>query len=127
VLVIDDEECMRDLLRDGLVVRGYEIRAAADGRQGQELMEREEFDVVITDLVMPECEGIETITMLRERFPDTGIVAISGAAYGESYLKMAKGLGADSALAKPFLIAQVVEAIEEVAGRRGGARGGAAG
>jgi DNA-binding response OmpR family regulator len=114
ILAIDDEGYIRDLLFDGLSDKGYAVAVAADGREGLALMEGERFDIVITDLVMPECEGIETIAALRKGFPEVKIVAMSGAAFGESYLEMARGLGADGVLAKPFTVGRVVDIIERV-------------
>ncbi|MBD3317810.1 MAG: response regulator [Chitinivibrionales bacterium] len=111
VLAIDDEDFVRDLLYEGLSAKGFEVKVASDGREGQEVMTREVFDVVITDLVMPECEGIETIAALKRRFPRVKVIAMSGATFGTNYLEIARGLGADGALAKPFTVAQVVQTI----------------
>ncbi len=120
ILVIDDEESVRSTLRDILEEAGYEVTDAADGKQGLKLLDRQRFsydkdtpvNVVITDMVMPEKTGTETILRLRRSYPKIKIIAISGA--GEDYLRMAKVLGAERILPKPFTPDELVEAVREV-------------
>jgi PAS domain S-box-containing protein len=115
VLVIDDEAPVREMLREFLADGGYRVLEASNGDQGIHLARTGLVDLVITDLVMPEKEGIETIMQLRRELPWLNIVALSGAGGGK-YLGMAKILGARSALAKPVspqdLLAAVREALE---------------
>lgn len=101
ILVVDDEPAIRKFFRMALERRGYEVREAGDGREAMDLLEGDTFDLMITDLVMPEQEGIETIQVVRRRFPSMKIIAISGAHEGV-YLRMTRPLGADAALAKPI-------------------------
>jgi DNA-binding response OmpR family regulator len=101
VLVVDDEESVRKLLFIILTKAGYQVRVAADGKAAEKMMAEEPADLVVTDLVMPEQEGIETIQNLRQNFPDTKIIAVSGAFDGQ-FLKAAKILGADAVFLKPF-------------------------
>ncbi|MDP2998502.1 MAG: response regulator, partial [Bryobacterales bacterium] len=103
ILVADDEAGVRGSLRATLEQGGYEVIEAEDGKQALRRAREGGVDLVITDLVMPEQEGIETIRALRKEIPDIGIIAISGKLEGP-YLKMATVLGADAALAKPLAV-----------------------
>jgi PAS domain S-box-containing protein len=114
ILVVDDEPAVRSFLRTVLEPGGYVVSEAANGKEAMRLALAEPPELVITDLVMPEQEGIETIQLLRRRLPDIGIIAISGA-FGGQFLSTAKILGADVALDKPFsaevLLAKVTEVL----------------
>jgi PAS domain S-box-containing protein len=101
VLVIDDDAAVRAFLSRLLAEEGYEVLAAADGGAGITEVERGQIGLVITDLVMPEREGLETMQMLRRRFPEVRIIAVSGAFDGE-FLKAASRLGADATFQKPI-------------------------
>ena len=116
ILVIDDEESIRLLLRTLLELEGYLVLEASDGIKGQQIYRNSPTDLVITDLIMPGKEGIETIRDLRREFPDIKIIAVSGGGRigPESYLKMAKGLGALRTLRKPFDRESLLDAVEEV-------------
>jgi two-component system cell cycle sensor histidine kinase/response regulator CckA len=100
VLLVDDEPGVRSFLRSVLEPEGYELKEAADGEQALKMLRTWTADLVITDLVMPEKEGLETIQILRLDYPKVRILAISGAG-GGSYLSVAKHLGAHGVLAKP--------------------------
>ena len=104
ILVIDDNEMVRDVLSDLLEEDGHEVRTATEGRHGLALLADFTADVVITDILMPGQEGIETIQELRAKNPETKIVAISGGGtrYGLSFLEMAEKLGAHATLSKPI-------------------------
>ncbi|HSG72042.1 MAG TPA: response regulator, partial [Planctomycetaceae bacterium] len=78
ILIIDDEESVRETLSMMLEDRGYEIRGARDGNRGLQLIEVFRPHLVITDIIMPDKEGIETIIEVRRRWPDLRIIAISG-------------------------------------------------
>jgi CheY-like chemotaxis protein len=101
ILVVDDHEDVRLLLREILEERGYEVLEAGDGSEAILSCASVNFDVLIIDLVMPGREGIETIRELRKFQPNLKILAISGAVEG-SYLRLARMLGADDTLRKPF-------------------------
>jgi len=101
ILVLDDDEAVRGLLQHALADAGYEVRSARDGREGMRLVANEPFDLVLTDLIMPDQEGIETIRNLHRDYPSIRIVAISGA-MDAVYLKTAELLGAHAALRKPI-------------------------
>ncbi len=114
ILVADDEAGVRAFLRTVLEEDGYEVIEAADGGQALKEVRAGHVDLVITDLVMPEQEGIETIQALRKEVPGIGIIAVSGA-FGGQYLSTARMLGADAVLLKPLgadvLLAQVTEVL----------------
>jgi CheY-like chemotaxis protein len=116
VLVIDDDENIRLLLRALLEHEGYRVVDAPDGNDGIKEFSRSPTDIVITDLIMPGKEGIETIRDLRQKFPQVKIIAVSGGGRigPDSYLKMAKGVGALRTLKKPIERTELLEAVEEV-------------
>jgi DNA-binding response OmpR family regulator len=104
ILVIDDDDVMNDMLVQMLSQAGYEAEGARNGYYGLKLIEAKPFDLVITDIVMPEKEGLETITAIRKLGKSTPIIAISGGGrIGPSpYLLLAQHLGADYVFSKPF-------------------------
>ena len=116
ILVIDDEEEIRTILRQTLEGAGYEVTAVPDGNEGLKQYSLNPADVVITDLVMPEKEGIETIMDLKRSFPGVKIIAISGGGHvgPEEYLRLAIGLGAQKALSKPFGLGDLLKAVREL-------------
>ena len=115
ILVADDEPEVRSFLRLVLEGGGYEVIEAVDGKQAVREARAGQVDVVITDLAMPEQEGIETIQALRRENARIGIIAISGA-FGEEILEVARRVGAEAVLRKPVspevLLAKVAEALK---------------
>lgn len=101
ILVVDDDVQVRSFLATVLEVEGYRVFQACNGKEAQALLREGVADLVITDLVMPEQEGLETIHAVRRLWPRLPIMAISGA-FGGAYLDLAKKLGADAVLRKPF-------------------------
>jgi PAS domain S-box-containing protein len=116
VLVADDEEAVRLYMRSVLEDAGYTVREAGDGRAAMRALEAEPADVLITDLVMPDQEGIETIRLARKAFPQLRIIAISGAFFGQ-FLKMAELLGANAVLPKPLSQSAMLDTIRDVLSR----------
>jgi len=115
ILVIDDEAPIRKLLREALRRAGHEVLDAPEGRSGLSLLQEQAVDVVITDLLMPEQEGIETILELRKKFPQIKVIAISGGGKrGFDFLSAASHFGAHLTIAKPFEMRELVEAVETV-------------
>ena len=117
ILVADDETAVRRFLRAALEWGGYEVTEAADGKQALKEARKGQVDLVITDIVMPEQEGIETIPILRKEIPGIGIIALSGAFEGQ-FLKAARMLGADAVLGKPVSIELLLAKIAEVLASR---------
>jgi len=116
ILVVDDEDSLRLLLGRALQKAGYEVVTAANGAAALQEFRAQPADLVITDLVMPEKEGIETILELRQLQPALKIIAMSGGGYLEAqdYLQMAGKLGAMGTLTKPFTAQRVQELVAEL-------------
>lgn len=116
VLLIDDDDLVRKTLRRALEGADFEVVEAADGDQGIRSYKAEPFGVVVTDILMPGKEGIETIIELRRMNPEVRIVAISGGdrVGGQQYLNMAAKLGADRILPKPFRPKELLDAVRDV-------------
>ena len=114
ILVVDDEPGIRELLCLMLEAAGHTVTAAEDGLEAPKVLASREIDVVITDLLMPERDGLEFITEIRKKFPKVKIVAMSGGGHiaRDSYLRIAKNFGAHVLLEKPFSQAGVLEAVE---------------
>ena len=118
VLVIDDSPDIRAILREAFELHGYDVEVAHNGRVGLRLLREQPADVVITDIFMPEQDGIETILELRRDFPDVKIIAMSGGGTtgNLSYLPAAQQLGAVHSVAKPFDCLEVVATVRELLG-----------
>lgn len=116
ILVIDDDELVRDTICNFLLASGYEVESAEDGDQGLKLLEANPPDLVVTDILMPGKEGMETIMEIRRGGNDVKIVAISGQNWHKdiSYLDLAKQLGANATLPKPFSRTELLTVIEEL-------------
>lgn len=115
ILVVDDEPGVRALLRDTFTQAGYEVVEANNGYIAVQLHIADPVDLVITDLLMPQQEGFETIAEFRRRFPEVQIIAVSGALRGP-VLQMAACLGASAVFAKPFDTDQVLAAANGLLG-----------
>ncbi|MCR4376632.1 MAG: response regulator [Rhodospirillales bacterium] len=116
ILVIDDEELARFTIREILESAGFEVDEAENGRIGVEKQQATPFDLIITDIIMPEKEGVETIIDLKQEFPNLRIIAISGGGRTRNldFLKLSERFGASKLLAKPFTEGQLLEAVAEV-------------
>jgi two-component system, chemotaxis family, chemotaxis protein CheY len=116
ILVIDDVAMMRDLVRRMLERAEHSVIEAADGEAGIAAVEMQAPALVITDLIMPKKEGIETIQQIRRSHPNIKIIAMSGHVRpdGVSYLDAARQLGADAILAKPFLKAALLDVVDRL-------------
>jgi YesN/AraC family two-component response regulator len=113
ILIIDDEQQMRRLLARILNGAGHTVHEANNGEEGIRLFHRVHPTLVITDIVMPEIEGIELIRKLRREAPTIPILAISGVGH-PLYLRAATGLGATAALAKPFGSDELLSVVERL-------------
>jgi DNA-binding response OmpR family regulator len=117
ILIIDDDDQVRKMLRLTLNAAGFDVVEAHDGKVAMKLFHQDPLvDLVITDLIMPEKEGIETIIELRRDFPNVPIIAISGGGRidPEDYLVLAKKLGAKITLEKPFSRKDIIDAVNEL-------------
>jgi len=116
ILLVDDDDALRKLLRLNLIKMGYAVAEAANGKEALAMQQSEPADVILTDLIMPEKEGLETIGELRKKFPGVRIIAMSGGGRVDAAnnLKVAKLMGADHAMAKPFSYQELADAIAKV-------------
>ena len=116
ILLIDDDESFRSVLNASLQLMGHTVTQAREGREGVECYKGGQFDVVVTDLIMPDKEGIETIMDLRKLNPAVKIIAMSGGGRVTSvdYLQIARQVGAKLILAKPFSYEDIRSAIEQL-------------
>lgn len=117
ILLIDDDELSRMLMREHLVRSGFEVVEAGDGNIGKRLYRSETFDLVITDIFMPQKEGIATINELIEEFPNISIIAISdGGSVVKSfdYLDHAIEMGAKASFQKPIDPEELIAAIHDI-------------
>ena len=116
ILIIDDDEQILAMLRQTLEREGYEVVDASDGKEGLRRYRENPTDLIITDLIMPEKEGIETILELRRDFPDVKIIAISGGGRIDpgQYLSIAKSFGAQYTFAKPIERKELLKAVREL-------------
>lgn len=115
ILVIDDEKIVRDIVQLWLEREGFKVGVAENGRVGIQMQRDDPADVVVCDLIMPEQEGMETISQFRKEFPKVGVIAISGGGQIDpsAYLNVAGQLGAWKMFTKPLPMGKVVEAIRE--------------
>ena len=103
ILVIDDDADFSEIISVLLSTSDHEVQTARDGKQGLALCDQLSPSLVITDMIMPECDGMEVIGIIRRRHPDTRIVAISGGGWldKENLLNWARRAGADAVVPKP--------------------------
>ena len=116
ILIIDDEEQIREMLGQMLTREGYEVVAADNGKEGMKVCREQEVDLIITDIIMPEKDGIEMILELRHDFPHLKVIAISGGGRlgPDGYLEMAQKLGAHRTFFKPFNRKEILDAVQDL-------------
>lgn len=116
ILIVDDEQQLRDVLKTVLQDEGHEVVEASNGNVALEQFRQTATDLIITDIVMPDKEGLETIIDFRRMYPGVKIIAMSGGGRTSphDYLDMAKKLGAAEVIAKPFSIDDFLKCVEMV-------------
>ena len=126
VIVIDDEEDIRITLKEVLGRAGFEVEVASNGNEGMNLLREHGADLVITDIIMPGSDGVETAHNIRTEFPKTKIIVMSGGGNAASlgyepaaitttaYLASAAAIGADLTLTKPFDREELIKAAKEL-------------
>ncbi|MBK7132704.1 MAG: response regulator [Bacteroidales bacterium] len=116
ILIVEDDKELREMLKVSLIRHKYSVLEATDGKDAISHFKPSIIDLVVTDLIMPEEDGLKVIMKLRELKPQLKIIAISGGgkAGPGSYLKLAKALGADAVFSKPFSINDLVSKIESL-------------
>jgi YesN/AraC family two-component response regulator len=116
ILVVDDEPMVREGLKLALEMEGYAAITASDGNEALKLVERNKPNLIITDIIMPDRDGIEVICSVRKKNPDIKIIAISGGGRisASDHLRAASQLGANAILAKPFTTDQLLNEIRKI-------------
>ena len=116
ILIIDDEKAILGFLKERLMDEGFNVLTASDGKEGMNLFNSNQVDLVVTDIIMPDKDGFITIMELKKICPDIKIIAMSGGGRGlpAYYLETAKGFGAKYAFEKPFKTSELVEAVHEL-------------
>ncbi|HLN20424.1 MAG TPA: response regulator [Bacteroidales bacterium] len=118
ILVFDDEPAILLMIKKLLEKAGYEVEVALNGKEGMALFEKNKPDLLITDIIMPEKEGLETIFELRRQHPSLKIIAISGGGRigPDGYLPGAKLLGANAVFAKPLIPKEFLKTVSDLLG-----------
>lgn len=114
ILVIDDEPAVRTVVGEILSAAGHLVSQAGNGYRALNLLRTDAIDLVITDLVMPDCDGIEMIMTLRHQYPALPVITMSGAlTYAPLYLNIARNLGVRHTLTKPFDAGALLLAVDQ--------------
>lgn len=120
ILIIEDDDLLRGVLANALELAGHQVMQAANGQEGVDLFRVRPIDLVLTDIVMPVKEGVETIMSIREANRDVPIVAMSGgAANSKLYLNIAGRIGAKRILSKPFTPQLLLQMVDDVLAESG--------
>ena len=116
VLIVDDNESLLDMLSLYLTNNGYEVLKSVDGKDALNQFSTHIPEVVITDIIMPEIDGIELLVSLRKINPDVKVIAMSGGNRGHAgaYLQMAEKLGANVVLNKPFELVDLLKELKKL-------------
>lgn len=116
ILVVDDEEMIRRMLRTMLTSAGHTVIEACNGSEALKILAKSRPALIVTDIVMPEKEGIETIIEIRRRYGDIKIIAMSGGGriHDPKFLEFAKKVGASRAIPKPFSREQIIGAVNDL-------------
>ena len=116
ILIVDDDKLVRGTLRAAMQRAGYDVIEARHGGEAARLMRDPSIDLLVTDLIMPEHDGLETIIQTRKQRPDLPIIAMSGGGQTKNleFLRYAKQFGANRVLSKPFPISWLESSVREL-------------
>jgi DNA-binding NtrC family response regulator len=116
ILLVDDEEAIRKMVRAVLGNELYEYGEATNGLEAQAVLEKQHFDLIITDVIMPDCDGIELVIAIRRKQPDIKVIVMSGGGRVRAghYLDLAGKLGAAKVFEKPFDTAALRQTVKEL-------------
>jgi DNA-binding NtrC family response regulator len=119
ILIVDDNINLRGILRQILESAGHQVREASNGVEAMKVLSEGPAELVITDVIMPDKEGIETVIEIRKIFPDMKIIVMSaGGRFGpEDYLETATVFGANRTIAKPFSRNDILKTVQELIGQ----------
>jgi DNA-binding response OmpR family regulator len=113
ILIIEDTQEEREMLQEMLGTQGHDVVVAPNGEEGLAVYREEPVDLVITDIIMPKKDGVETIRELRREDPDIKVIAITGARGTFNRLPAAEYVGAHRTLMKPFMMSELLDAVRE--------------
>ena len=118
ILLIEDDQYLCTMFAEILVQAGYEVAEATNGRMSMQRMAEKPADLIITNMVLPEMDGVEIIMAIRRRFPGAKVIAMADTLLSpaEDLLKIARMLGAQRTLAKPLLPEELLRAAHELLG-----------
>jgi DNA-binding NtrC family response regulator len=118
LIIVEDDNDLREIVRHALVEQGYEVRAAVNSREGLALHTADPANLIITDIVMSDGDGLELIDVLRKKRDPAKVIAISGGGVitGKDYLNIANGLGVAAVLEKPFKLATLLQLVRKTLG-----------
>ena len=119
ILLVDDEPLLRETLKIALQAAGHAVTVAQNGAAALSLLAGESFDVIVTDILMPDTDGLEMIVRVRKESGNVRIIAMSGGGRTRNMdmLEFATSFGADAVLAKPFLPKQLISSVADIMGR----------
>ncbi len=116
ILIIDDDVELAETIREVLELEGFIVDSVSEGHEGLMMQNSKPYNLIVTDILMPDMDGLEVIMKVRSQANSTKILAISGGGYGDSrdYLIMAKQLGASMVLCKPFDMINLVASVKRI-------------
>jgi len=117
ILIVDDDTSIQKMLKIFFENKKYRVTVASDGREAVYLQSKQPADILLTDIFMPEQEGLETIREIRDKYPKTKIIAMSGGAFYRApndYLTIAQKIGAHDIICKPFELKEIYEKITQL-------------
>jgi len=117
ILIVDDDPSIQKMLKLFFENKKYKVTLASDGREAVYLQSKHPADIVLTDIFMPEQEGLETIREIQEKYPATKIIAMSGGAFyrePNDYLTIAQKIGAHDIICKPFELHEIHQKIMQL-------------
>ncbi len=119
ILIIDDEAPIRKMLTKLLMGEGYDVVSAENGAAAMKLFQKGIPDLIISDVIMPEKDGLEVLQAIQKNFPDIKVIAISGGGTGEAgiYLKFAEKMGASYTFSKPLDNSRLLSAVQDLTAR----------
>jgi CheY-like chemotaxis protein len=118
ILIIDDCPDEREVLTEMLKGVSHQVCSAPNGKVAMQLLHERHVELVITDMIMPEMDGVETIIALRDKYPDVKIIAVSGGGVAgfDKYVHLARSLGVQKFLPKPFTPEEILRAVQGLIG-----------
>ncbi|MFZ1977947.1 MAG: response regulator [Bacteroidota bacterium] len=113
ILVVDDEEALRIVLSAELEGEGYQVSNAADGQEAINILKKQEFDLILLDIKMPNVDGFEVLKYVKERLPKTKVIMLTGFADLKNAIE-SKKLGAEDFISKPYDLVDLLTTVERV-------------